>query len=218
MNTNKTRTCLILGICLFFLFAIFTIAVMKFDVKEVGPNDVSVGFSSLNESFFGKFGQNELFHSISGVGGFIALALCAFFGLMGVLQLVKRKSLFKVDRDILALGVGYVIVFALNYSFDKLAICFRPILEDGKLEASYPSSHTLLALFVFLSAVLIVVKRVKVKKVAVAISSVLIALACITVVCRLLSGYHWITDVIGSVILSSSLLLMYAGIVARLEK
>ena len=63
MNTNKTRTCLILGICLFFLFAIFTIAVMKFDVKEVGPNDVSVGFSSLNESFFGKFGQNELFHS-----------------------------------------------------------------------------------------------------------------------------------------------------------
>ena len=72
MNTNKTRTCLILGICLFFLFAIFTIAVMKFDVKEVGPNDVSVGFSSLNESFFGKFGQNELFHSISGVGGYIA--------------------------------------------------------------------------------------------------------------------------------------------------
>lgn len=65
---------------------------------------------------------------------------------MGATQLVRHRSLFAVDPDLLLLGVYYVLIAAAYLLFEAFPINYRPIPIDGVMEASYPSSTTLLVL------------------------------------------------------------------------
>lgn len=195
----------LLCIILFVLSVIFTLLVVNFDVRNVGVNETSIGFSSLNTFIFDKLGTSNIWYNITEILGYIALVLVFIYGLYGAYDLIKKKSIFKVNSRIIILGVFYIIVFGLYILFENIIINYRPILVDGALEASYPSSHTLLSICVFGSSMLINKKLFFNKKINL-VNIILLFMMLLTVIGRLFSGMHWFTDIIGGVLISSFLL------------
>lgn len=195
----------LLCIILFILSVIFTLLVVNFDVKNVGINATNIGFSSLNTLIFNKIGTSNIWYNITELLGYIALILVFIYGLYGAYDLIRKKSIFKVNKYIIILGVFYIVVFGLYILFENVIINYRPILVDGALEASYPSSHTLLSICVFGSSILINKKLFSNKKINL-VNIILILMVVLTVIGRLLSGMHWFTDIIGGVLISNFLL------------
>ena len=144
-------------------------------------------------------------YKITEVLGLLVIAIVLIYGCIGIYQLVKRKNLLKVDREIIVLGCFYVLMAITYVLFEKVVINYRPILIDGELEASYPSSHTILALCIALSS-LKVSKEYFNKKYIKKINIITIVLMSLVVVGRLISGVHWISDIIGGIIISLTLL------------
>ena len=103
----------------------------------------------------------------------------------------------------------YIVVLIFYVFFEKVVVNYRPVLlitNDYLLEPSYPSSHTILSLCVCGSAIIInknLYKKYSFLKIVSIISLVLMLLIPRG---RLFSGVHWLTDIIGGVLLSSSLL------------
>ena len=198
----------LLCIILFALSVIFTLLVVKFDVRNVGVNETNIGFSSLNTFIFDKLGTSNAWYNITEILGYVALVLVFIYGLYGAYDLIKKKSIFKVNKHIIILGVFYIIVFGLYILFENIIINYRPVLVDGTLEASYPSSHTLLSICVFGSSIFINKKLFANKKINLA-NIILLLMMILTIIGRLLSGMHWFTDIIGGVLISSFLLVSF---------
>ncbi len=196
---------IITSVILTIVSIIYTILVNNVDVKPVGPNYSEVGFAILNSHIHELLGYNKIIYKISELFGLLLLLLVVIYALIGIHQLMKRKNLLKVDKEILVLGGFYLLVFILYIVFDKVAINYRPVLMDGVLEPSYPSSHTMLALCVGISS-LIVSKKYFNKKYIKQINIVTIVLMAVVLLGRLISGVHWFTDIIGGVIISLTLL------------
>ena len=72
--------------------------------------------------------------------------------------------------------------------------------------SSYPSSHTMLATVILWSIILVIDSYVKNIKYANAIKLVCFVLMTVNVVCRLASGVHWLTDIIGGILVSATLI------------
>ena len=107
------------------------------------------------------------------------------------------------------LGIFYLVVLGTYLLFEELAINYRPVLINGVLEASYPSSTTLLVLCIMPTAALQLKVRLKnavLKRCAVVGITVFTVLM---VVLRLFSGVHWLTDIVGGVLLSGGLVCLY---------
>lgn len=142
--------------------------------------------------------------------GLVPIGIALGFAVLGLVQLIRRKSLLKVDRDILILGGFYIVVLAAYLLFETVVINFRPVLIDGKLEASYPSSTTMLALCVLPTAMIQLKTRIRGDAVRRAILGIFVAFTVFMVVGRLLSGVHWLSDIVGGVLLSAGLVPLYA--------
>ena len=204
--------------CLLIIVAIaYTIVVKKIDVQSIGPNNSSVGLATINKFFINLLGSNMTIYKITEVLGILAILVALTYALVGIFELVDRKSIKKVDKEIIAVGCLYVVVIMLYVFFEKYIVNYRPILIDGELEASYPSSHTMLAICVCVSSMLInkyIYKNKKVIKIENAITLFLL----ITIVCgRLLSGVHWFTDIVGGIIISTALLYTFNTIIKLLR-
>ena len=193
-------------------FILWTIAVKVIDVQEIGPRATSVGFATLNGYFHNLTGVNMTLYNITDWLGLVPVAIAFGFGVLGLIQWIKRKNILKVDYDILVLGVFYIIVFAAYILFEMLVINYRPVLINGYLEASYPSSTTLLVLCVMPTALMQLKTRIKNSRLNKCISFAIIAFMVFMVVVRLISGVHWITDIIGGGLLSTGLVLMYRAV------
>lgn len=212
------KSVLLLGIILIAAFVVWTILVQTVDVKQAPPKGMNVGFATFNTWFHGVTGVHMSIYYITDWLGLVPLFVCMFFGGVGLVQLIKRKSLFKVDFDIILLGVYYGIVIAGYLIFEMIPINYRPILIEGFLEASYPSSTTLLVLSVMPTLVFQANRRIKnivVKKV---VSILSVIFSAFMVIGRLLSGVHWFTDIVGAVLLSAGLFYIYKGGVLLCEK
>jgi undecaprenyl-diphosphatase len=203
---------------LFIAFVVWTALVLLVDVGEAVPEGTVVGFSTLNMAFFESTGGkiNETFYKLSEILGLTPIAVIGLFAVIGVYQLIHMKSIRKMGGDLFILGAFYLLVLAFYGLFEIVEINYRPVLIDGVLEASYPSSHTLLALCVFGSAIHQFTKRIKVKWVRILIISICAFLMCAIVLCRLLSGVHWLTDIIGGVLLSGALVSLYCSLIKSL--
>ena len=200
---NKKRNFLISGILL--LIAItFTILVKVVDVKQIGVNNSSIGFATLNQFIFETTGVNMIWYHITDWLGLIPVFMAIVYAFIGLIQFIKRRSIFKVDKEIILLGLYYIIVIALYVFFEKVIINYRPILMNGFLEASYPSSHTLMTICICGSSILIN-KKLFNNKITKVINYLSIIIITITVVGRLISGVHWFTDIIGGILISSGL-------------
>ncbi len=207
---EKKRPEPVTGFILLAAFLLFTLLVKTVDVKPIGPQGSRVGFAALNQAMRDLIGKSGAWYTVTEFMGYAALGVVALLGLMGLIQLVQRKSLRKVDAAILVTGAYFVLVLAVYVLFDKVVINCRPMLEkDGSLEASYPSSHTVLALCVMGAAALLAGRWLKGRALG------LVRLGCVLfmavmVIGRLLSGVHWFTDILGGILLSASLISLYA--------
>ena len=196
---------LIISVILTLASIIYTLLVKYVDVRTIGPNNSSVGFSHLNGFFRNLIGDHMFIYRVSELFGLMILLLVVIYACIGLYQLLKRKNLFKVDKEIIKLGCFYVLMLVVYIIFEKVFINYRPILMDGELEFSYPSSHTMLALCVGISS-LIVSKRYFNKNYIEKINMITIILMCLVLLTRLLSGVHWFSDIVGGVIISFTLI------------
>ena len=154
---NKNRSLQISGI-LCAAFVLLLLLVKIIDVRHSGPNYTKVGFAALNGLFY-KIGYHPFWYRLTQVLGILALLVALAFALLGVYQLVKRKSVGAVDADIVLLGVIYVITILLYLFFNAVVVNYRPVMLEDAMEASFPSSHTVLAIVVFATAIIQVRRR-----------------------------------------------------------
>ena len=200
---------LLAGIILLATFALWTVLIRHIDVQKVGPNGTEIGFATINVWFHRLTGVHMLIYTITDWLGLVPIIICMCFGVLGLIQLVKRKSLLMVDFDILLLGAYYVVVILGYLLFEMVPINYRPILIDGNLEASYPSSTTLLVLTVMPTLKYQSDRRIANPVTRKVITVFVIVFAAFMVIGRLISGVHWATDIAGSVFLSSGLFMIY---------
>lgn len=215
---KKLNKSLVVGIILFVCFIVYTILVKFIDVSNIGPLGSAVGFSSLNDKVFSNIGESKLWYDISEILGILSLMIAGVFVIVGIVELIKRKKLKLVDNHILTLGAFYVVVAICYALFEIIVINKRPVLVDGILEASYPSSHTMLAVCIFGSAIIEFHKFFsQKKKLLIILDSICVIFMIMLIVSRLLSGMHWFTDILGGIIISLSLIFGYNGILKLFE-
>lgn len=201
------------GLILMASFVIWTALIQQVDVQPVGQNGTDIGFASLNCWFHNLTGVHMAIYTITDWLGLVPLFICMLFGGIGFVQLVKRRSLLKVDFDIIILGVYYVLVIFGYFIFEMIPINYRPILIEGIMEASYPSSTTLLVLSVIPTLNFQVNRRMKNTMMKNVMNVCSIGFSLFMVIGRTVAGVHWLTDIIGSVILSTGLFLIYKSCV-----
>ena len=214
---KKTKS-LWIGLAFLAAFALWTVLIRFIDVQAIGPNGSSVGFAALNKAVHETIGVHWGLYTVTDWLGLIPIGFALGFAILGLVQLVQRRSLFKVDRSILVLGGFYIVVMAMYLLFEEVVINYRPVLIDGNLEASYPSSTTMLALCVLPTAMMQLKSRIRHIAVRRAVLVTLGALTAFMVVGRLISGVHWLTDIIGGVLLSVGLVMLYAFAIKRQGK
>ena len=203
---------------LFLMFIIYTICIKFVDVKAIGPNGSEVGFAAINGFVAGLFAYNKLFYTLTKLIAAVSFLYIAAFAVLGLISLIKNRSFAKVDFAIYGMGFIYVITALFYLLFEILIINYRPILEDGELEASYPSSHTMLAVSVFGCAAVYAVYRIKddlIKKIIVIVSAVLAAGMALG---RLVSGVHWFTDILGGVLLGCAIISLYLAFIQIIKE
>ena len=194
-----------------FLFVIFSLWIRLFDVQPVGPEGSSIGFAALNVAVHDFFGMHIFWYKLTQALGLLAIAVAGVFAVTGLVQLIQRKSLLKVDKKILMLGVIYILVILLYALFEKVPFNYRPVVLDPAegLEPSYPSTHTMLILTIFGTAVAVLGDYIKNEKLVLLLKIVCLVIMALTIVGRLVCGVHWFTDIAGGVIISLFFINLY---------
>ena len=209
---KRNRKNFIITLNLFLSFVLWTIVISTIDVQAIGPRKSAVGFATFNGFFHSLTGVHMLLYTITDWLGLVPLCFVLGFAVLGLIQLIKRKSLLKVDYNILLLGGFYMMVMVAYAFFEMFVINYRPVLIEGYLEASYPSSTTMLVMCVMPTAIMQLHSRIKKKEIRKCISGVIFAFTIFMVIGRLISGVHWFTDIIGGAILSAALVMLYYSI------
>lgn len=208
---DKTKLYFILSSILLAAFLLLIVLLKTVDVKAVtltgsdGTFDTEIGLAGLNIAVSNAIKFNSTWYKITGVLGILPLIIACAFVVFGVVQLVMRKSLKRVDGEIYLLGGLYVLTFIIYIFFEKVIINYRPVILYKAPEASFPSSHTVLSLVICMSASFMLEKYVKKQAVLHGMQIALGALAVFIVLGRILAGVHWLTDILGGLLISLAL-------------
>lgn len=214
---RKTHRTPLAAICMLAAFLLWTVAIRFVDVQAIGPLESTVGFATLNRFVHNLTGVHMTLYAVTDWLGLVPVCLAAGFGSLGLIQWIKRRHFLKVDHSLLVLGGFYAVVITLYVFFEMCAVNYRPVLIGGVLEASYPSSTTLLVMFVIPTAIMQLNSRIKNRTVRRCVASVLTVFTVVTVIGRLISGVHWFTDIIGGALLSAGLVMMYRSVVSNVS-
>ena len=206
-----------ISICMLVAFLLWTVAIQFVDMQEIGPRESTVGFATINHFVHTLTGVHMSLYTITDWLGLVPLMFVMGFGTLGLIQWIKRKHLLKVDYSILVLGGFYIVVLAVYVLFEMFVVNYRPVLINGYLETSYPSSTTMLVMCVMPTAIMQFNARIKNDILKRCVSSTIIAFIVFMVIGRLISGVHWFTDIVGGALVSAGLVLMYRS-VSGLEK
>ena len=204
---KKQNFCIAWG--LLAAFVLWTAVVSLVDVQAIGPRGSSVGLAALNGFFHNLTGVHLSLYLITDWLSLVPLGIVLGFGALGLVQWVKRKSIWKVDRSILVLGGFYLVVLAAFVFFEVYAVNYRPILIEGVLEVSYPSSTTMLVMTVMPTAALQLKSRIQNPALRKSVVAAIIVFTVFMVMGRLVSGVHWVSDIIGGGLLSAGLVMLY---------
>jgi len=199
-------------------FVLWTLAVCVVDVKAIGPYGSKVGLAAMNQAFHEYTGLRMSLYRITDWLSLVPIAFAACFAFLGMMQWVKRKHLLKVDQSILVLGGFYLLVAAAYVFFEIVAVNDRPVLIDGVLEASYPSSTTMLVICVMTTAILQLHSCIRHRWLKRCTVTAIIAFMTFMVIGRLISGVHWLSDVIGGAMLSATLVMIYQWVLGLVAK
>lgn len=212
---NKNQRMILMAIGNLAGFVLWTILLSVVDVQHIGPQESAVGFATVNGWFHDLTGVHMELYVLTDWLSLIPLGIVLWFAILGLSQWIRRRSLRKVDADILLLGGFYGLVLLMYVLFEGLEINYRPVLIDGFLEASYPSSTTMLVLCVMLTAVMEAKIRIQNPKRKMVVTWAVWAFTVFMVVGRLISGVHWLTDIIGGILLSNGLVLFYCAMCGK---
>lgn len=207
---------IITSITLLILSVVFTLLVKNIDVKAIGPNESLVGFADINKLFHNLIGPNMAIYKITEIIGLIPLLIAFIYVIIGIKQLITRKSLLKVDKEIYLLGLFYILVLGVYIFFEKVVINYRPVLIDNILEPSYPSSHTLMSICICISSIMINKKLFR-NNLADIENIISIIVMVLIIVGRIISGVHWFTDILGGIIISSTLVVLFYTILSSIK-
>ena len=198
----------------------FTAAVKIVDVQAIGPGGTSVGFAGINAKVAAALGFNETLYKIAGLLGYVVIAVFLTFAMVGLVQLIKRRNLLKVDKNILVLGGIYFAVFVMYVVFEKFVINYRPVIIPGETEvaASFPSSHTAMAIVVIAGALMQLGYYIKSSRLKRLLTALLWILLIAAVATRALSGAHWLSDIIAGFLYALTLVFAYKTVIYSLEK
>ena len=214
-NILKHKLLLIVGISLLVLFILFTILVKTVDVAVIGESLTEVGLSSVNNSVYNSLGSSDTFDKISDILLILSFGVGGVFCALGAYRLFKEKRL---DLSLVILGVFYVVLLIAYIAFDHIHINYAPLLKDGMPKESYPSSHVLASVFVYLSAIIVINENIKNNKFKYSCVIAMLVFAVLMVLFRLLSGWHWFSDILCGELLALALVSIYAVIVLSLDK
>ncbi|MDH6252412.1 membrane-associated phospholipid phosphatase [Chryseobacterium sp. H1D6B] len=198
-------------------FILFTATILTVDVLPIGPEQSVVGLASLNKSVHDFFGINWYWYNITEWLGIIAIGVSVGFSIFGLVQFIKKRSFKKIDSGIIVLGAFYVLAFCFYALFEIVIINYRPIIINGSLEASFPSSHTMIIICIMATAIIqfnVLLKNRKIQIAANLISSLIIV---ITIIGRTVSGVHWFTDIVGGSLLGSALVMLYYSVLKYID-
>lgn len=212
--SEKTKNGFLLTVILLVGFLIYTMCVMYVDAKPMGLDGTKIGFASLNVPIHQFLGFNKAFYYLSKGIGVITFIVAGFFAALTVIEMFIRKGIFKADQSLYALCVIYVLVIIAYVLFDKLAINFRPIDMGEGLEPSYPSTHTMLAVVVFVTGAIQLKYRLDESVIKRTVIIVLYALNGLMILFRMLSGVHWFTDILGGVIIGAVFISLYINMLS----
>ena len=205
----------ILSLCMLSIFAMWTAMIATVDVQAIGPHGSSVGFAGLNGWIHGLTGVHMWLYTLTDWLSLIPLLFVLGFAILGLTQWIRRKSLLKVDRSILTLGGFYATVLGIYLFFEKCIVNYRPVLIEGRLEASYPSSTTVLVICVMTTAAMELQNRIQNLRKRKWITRIIAIFTIFMVVGRFLSGVHWFTDIVGGILLSAGLVMLYRAISSK---
>ena len=214
---KRTEKTVLSGIGLQAAFGIWTVLIQRIDVQPIGPNGTNVGMAAFNGWFHRLTGVHMGLYTITDWLGLVPILICVCFGVLGAVQLFGRRSLKKVDPDIILLGLYYLLVIAAYLLFEMVPINYRPILIDGFLEASYPSSTTLQVLSVMPTLTFQARRRFESASARKATVGFAVLFSTFMVMGRLVAGVHWATDIIGSILLSFGLFTLYRFCVGEID-
>lgn len=206
-----------IAVFLLITFVLWTVSVRFIDVGTIGPRNSAVGFSTINKFVHSLTGVNMSLYTITDWLGLVPIFFAFGFAILGLIQWIKRKNILKVDYSILVLGGFYIATIAVYILFEMVIVNYRPILINGYLEVSYPSSTTLLVLCVIPTAIMQFNIRIKNKILKKFVIFLLAAFIAFMVIGRFISGVHWFSDIIGGILLSSGLVIFYHFVI-NLEK
>ena len=203
---------LLFSVLFLFLAILFTILVQVVDVQAIGPNESLVGFATINQLVFDTLKTNDTLYHLTEWVGILPIFIALLYALVGFGELIKTKDLRKVDKNLLSLAVFYIVVIGVYVLFEIYEVNYRPILMDGVLEASYPSSHTMMAICICGSS-LFISKRIFKAQFAKGLNLLSILVMIFLVVGRLVSGVHWFTDILGGILISGALLMIFYTVI-----
>ena len=206
---NQRKFCI--ALCLLTAFAVWTAAVRLVDVQPIGPQESDVGFASLNRFVHDLTGVHLALYSITDWLGLVPLGFVMGFAVLGLVQWIQRKDIRKVDYSILWLGGFYLAVMTVFVFFEEFVVNYRPVRIEGILEASYPSSTTLLVMCVMPTAGMQLRTRIGNRGFRQCTVWAIHAFTAFMVIGRLLSGVHWFTDILGGILVSGGLVMLYSA-------
>ena len=215
---KRIRKNFVASMCLLAAFVLWTVAICFLDVRAIGPQGSSVGFAGINGFVHNLTGVHWGLYYITDWLGLVPIFVCMGFSILGLIQWIKRKSIFKVNYDILVLGGFYIVTIATYLFFESVVINYRPVLIGGSLEASYPSSTTMLVMCVMPTAIMQFGNRIKNKVLRNIIAVAIITFIAFMVIGRLICGVHWFTDIVGGALLSAGLVMMYHSLMSLKTK
>ena len=207
MKRNKMK--LYLSMLLLIAFVVWTVLVLFVDVSSIGPNNSKVGLSTLNGVVHNLIGTNLALYNITDWLGLVPIITSLIFAVFGLIQLIKRKSIIKVDWNIITLGLFYIVVFIIYVMFEYIVINYRPVLINGYLETSYPSSTTMLVITVMITTIMQINSHVKNKIIKISINTIISLFIVFMLIGRIISGVHWFSDIVGGALISTGLVILY---------
>ena len=215
---KKFLTYSIIAGVLLILFCALTVSLTFVDVREAGESGAPVGFAALNEAVFEALGQDEISLKLSDLCGVLMIAAVGAFGVTGLVQVIRRKGILRADKELYVMAGGLALLAVAYLFFEVVVINCRPVLEDGELAASYPSSHAMLAVSVAGMGAAYLYRRIQCRCWRTSPSMSLISLATVTTLLRLVAGVHWLTDIVGGVLLGLVITFAYLSVCALLAQ
>lgn len=206
MNRRASFT---ISLVFFLLFGILTWSLVNIDVQPIGPEGSSIGLAKINKAVDDLIGTNKFWYNTTELFGYLGILTAVGFALTGLLQLIRRRSLFKIDKSIIILGVFYILVIGIYALFERVIINYRPIIIDGELAASFPSTHTMM-IFSIMGMGMIQFGRMIGDRMRLKIANTLsVIIILVTVIGRMLSGVHWFTDILGGILISLAIVFLF---------